>query len=64
MATKKKSASVTVRLVRSSIGCTPKQRATLEAMGLRKIRQERTYSENASVTGMIEKVKHLVEVVE
>ncbi len=63
MATKKNSASVTVRLVKSKIGCTPKQRATLEAMGLRKIRQQKTYAESSSLAGMIEKVKHLVEVV-
>lgn len=53
---------VTVKLVRSSIACTPKQRRTLKALGLKKIRQERTYTDNPSVRGMIETVKHLVEV--
>ncbi|XPV75303.1 MAG: 50S ribosomal protein L30 [Desulfovibrio sp.] len=51
-----------VKLVRSNIGCNPKQRKTLVALGLRKIRQEKTFEENDAILGMIEKVKHLVEV--
>ena len=53
---------ITVKLVRSRYGCTPKQRATLEAMGLWKIRQEKTFKKSPSVEGMIERVKHMVEV--
>ncbi|SKA74770.1 large subunit ribosomal protein L30 [Paucidesulfovibrio gracilis DSM 16080] len=56
-------AQVTVRLVKSKIGCSPKQRATLEALGLRKIRQENSFEDSPVVQGMINKVKHLVEVV-
>ncbi|MBN2139584.1 MAG: 50S ribosomal protein L30 [Desulfovibrionaceae bacterium] len=51
-----------IRLVKSMIGCTPKQRDTLKALGLRRIRQEKSFEERPSVQGMIEKVKHLVEV--
>ena len=49
-------------MVRSKIGCKPNQRKTLEALGLRKIRQEKTFEESPTVLGMINKVKHLVEV--
>ena len=51
-----------VKLVRSRIGCSPKQCQTLDALGLKRIRQENTFEEVPSVTGMIEKVKHLIEV--
>jgi large subunit ribosomal protein L30 len=53
---------LTVKLVRSRFGWSPKQRATLVALGLRRIRQERTYPDNEAVRGMIAKVRHLVEV--
>lgn len=54
---------IKVKLVRSPIGCSPNQRRTLEAMGLRKIRMEKEFKDSPAVRGMIEKVKHLVEVV-
>jgi len=52
----------TVKLLRSRIGCSPAQRHTLDALGLKRIRQENTFEEIPSVAGMIEKVKHLIEV--
>ena len=57
-------ATITVTLARSRYGNTPKQRATLASLGLKKIRQERTFEKTPAVCGMIEKVKHLVEVTE
>lgn len=53
---------IKIKLVKSSIGCKPKQKSTLEALGLRKIRQEKSYEDTPAIRGMIEKVKHLVEV--
>lgn len=53
---------VTITLLRSRIGCSPAQRQTLDALGLKRIRQEKTHAEAPAVAGMIEKVKHLVEV--
>ena len=53
-----------VKLVRSMIGCNPKQRATVKALGLRKIRQEKNFEDTPIVRGMIKKVEHLVEVTE
>ena len=57
-------ATITVTLAKSRFGNTPKQRATLAALGLKKIRQERSFEKTDTVVGMIEKVKHLVEVTE
>ncbi|MHC1711801.1 MAG: 50S ribosomal protein L30 [Solidesulfovibrio sp.] len=57
-------ATITVKLAKRRYGNTPKQRATLAALGLKKIRQERSFEKSATVVGMIEKVKHLVEVTE
>jgi large subunit ribosomal protein L30 len=57
-------ATITVKLAKSRFGANPKQRGTLAALGLKKIRQERSFEKTATVVGMIEKVKHLVEVTE
>lgn len=53
---------VSIKLVRSYIGCKPKQKKTLQALGLRKPHQVVTAEDSASLRGMIERVKHLVEV--
>ena len=50
--------------VRSSIGFAADQGKTLKALGLGKIRRTVEKPDNASVRGMIFKVKHLVEVEE
>jgi len=55
---------IKVKLIRSKIGCKPKQRQVLAAMGLRKIRMVKEFQDNAAIRGMIEKVQHMVEVVE
>lgn len=55
---------IKIRLVRSTISCTPQQRKTVKALGLRKIRQEKELPKNDAVLGMIDKVNHLVEVIE
>lgn len=53
---------ITLKLVRSWIGCNPHQRKVLGALGLRKIRAEKTFKDSAALRGMIAKVQHLVEV--
>lgn len=57
-------ATITVKLTRSRFGNTPKQRGTLAALGLKKIHQERSFEKTDTLVGMIDKVKHLVEVTE
>lgn len=54
---------IKVKLIHGYIGCSPVQRKTLAALGLRKIHMEKTFPDNPAVRGMIERVKHLVEVV-
>ena len=55
-------AKVTVKLVKSPIGYTRRQRATLRGLGLRRIQHSVQVEDTPAVRGMIEKVKHLVEV--
>ncbi|SNS39532.1 large subunit ribosomal protein L30 [Anaerovirgula multivorans] len=57
-------ANLNIKLAKSVIGSLPKQRKTVEALGLTKVGQTVEKPDNAQVRGMIEKVKHLVEVVE
>ncbi len=59
---KKKQASLQVTLVRSPIGYSKKQKATLKAMGLKKVNQTVTLTDNDAVRGMVNKVAHLVTV--
>jgi len=51
-----------IKQIKSSIGTLPKQKATLRALGLRRISAERVHDDNAVVRGMIDKVSHLVTV--
>jgi len=48
--------------IRSKIGYKPKARATLEALGLRKIRQTVELPDIPSVRGMIQKIDYLLKV--
>lgn len=56
------SKKIVVKKIKSSIGTKPKQRATLVALGLRKLNSERIHDDNPVIRGMINKVKHLVNV--
>ena len=53
-----------VTLVKSPIGAVPKHRATVEALGLKKIRSVVEHNDNPQIRGMINKVSHLVTVEE
>ena len=53
-----------IKLVRSPIGYTVRQKRTVEALGLRKIRQVKELPQNDAVLGMVKKVEHLVEVMQ
>jgi large subunit ribosomal protein L30 len=58
------SGSVKITLVRSTIGQKPKIRATVESLGLRKIRQSVERPDSASLRGMINSARHLLDVEE
>ena len=53
-----------VTLVKSTIGAIPKQRATVEALGLKKIGKTVELPNNDAVKGMVWHVRHLVKVAE
>ena len=54
--------SFRVKLVRSTNGCTQKQKDAVRCLGLRKIRGEVVVQDNPAMRGQILKVQHLVEV--
>lgn len=56
--------TVTVEQIASPIGRRGDQRATLVGLGLNKLRRQRTLEDTPAVRGMINKVAHLVKVVE
>ena len=53
-----------ITLVRSTIGQVPKNRATIEAMGLKKLNQTVELPDNEATRGQIQKVRHMVKVEE
>lgn len=53
---------VRVTQVRSPIGRKADQRATLVGLGLNKLNRSRELEDTPSVRGMIDKVRHLIEV--
>ena len=55
-------AKIKVTLVKSTIGSKQDQIATVKALGLKKIRDEKIHEDNAQIKGMIYKVCHLVSV--
>jgi large subunit ribosomal protein L30 len=57
-------AKLKVTQTKSTIGCLKDQIATMEALGLKKIRAEKIHEDNAVIRGMIHKVRHLVSVEE
>ncbi len=53
-----------ITLVRSVIGSKQKARATVEALGLRKVNTSVTHKETPQILGMINRVSHLLSVEE
>ena len=60
----KKEKTVTVEQIRSAARRPEKQTATLIGLGLNKLHRTRTLQDTPQVRGMIEKVKHLVRIVD
>lgn len=56
--------TVKVTLRRSLIGEKPKTRATVESLGLKRIRHTVEHPDSPSLRGMLHKVRHLVDVEE
>ena len=55
-------ATIKIKQIRSKIGCPKNQKATLAALGLKKINSVVEHEDTPSILGMVEVVKHLVSV--
>ncbi len=53
---------VKVTLIKSTIGEVASVKATVAALGLKKIRSERTFEDTPALQGQLKKVAHLVKV--
>ena len=56
-------AKIAITWKRSAIGFPRDQRRTISGLGLRKLHQTVEHEDTASILGMVNKVRHLVEVV-
>ena len=56
--------TIKIKQVRSRIKCPAVQKRTLDALGLRKMNQIVEHTATPQILGIVEKVKHLVVVVE
>jgi large subunit ribosomal protein L30 len=64
MAKKKSPKTLRITLVKSSIGYSKRQKATVRALGLRKMHQTVEQVDSPTLRGMLAKVQHLVRVEE
>ena len=55
-------ATIKIKLVKSRIKCPATQKRPLDALGLRKMNQVVVKESNPAILGMVNKVRHLVEV--
>ena len=55
-------AKVKITQTKSKIGSTQRQKKTLEALGLKKMNHTRELEETPQISGMINKVRHLLKV--
>ncbi len=60
MSTKK--TKLRVELIRSPIACKPSHRATVRALGLRRLHQSKEHTLSPAVAGMVQKVSYLLKV--
>jgi len=58
------SSRLRIRQVRSAIGRDEKQKRTVRALGIRRMHQVVVHDDSPIIRGMIERVRHLVEVEE
>lgn len=64
MAAKKDTKTLRITLVKSPIGAVPKHKATVEAMGLRKLNKTIELPDNEATRGQIQQIRHLIKVEE
>lgn len=57
-------AKIKITQVKSSIGSTKRQKATLEALGLKKLNNPVVHEATPQIVGMVNKMRHLIRVEE
>ena len=57
-------AKIKITQVKSSIGSTKRQKATLEALGLKKLNNPVVHEATPQIIGMVNKMRHLITVEE
>ena len=57
-------AKIKIKQVRSAINRPARQKATIKALGLRKMNHVVEHEATPQILGMVKKVQHLIEVVE
>lgn len=57
------SKQITIKLTRSTIACTDKQKATIRGLGLRKLNHTKTLENTPAVRGMIKSMIQWLEIV-
>ncbi|TDI45740.1 MAG: 50S ribosomal protein L30 [Acidobacteria bacterium] len=62
MSAKAKRGTLLVRQIKSGIGFSGRQKATLRALGLGKVGRSRELPDNPAVRGMLAKIPHLLSV--
>ncbi len=55
-------AQIKIKQIKSRINCPAVQKRTLDALGIKKMNHVVVHEDNPSVMGMVNKVRHLVEV--
>lgn len=61
---KEKVKEVKITHIKSSIGFPKDQKATIEALGIKKLQRSKIHKATPQILGMIKKVRHLVKVEE
>jgi large subunit ribosomal protein L30 len=56
--------TIKITLKKSTIGCVPKHKLIVEALGLRKVNHTVEQPDNAAIRGMIKQVSYLLKVEE
>ena len=59
----KSSNNLKVKLIKSAIGRSPKQRKVLKGLNLNRLNKMVNLKDTREIRGMIEKVSHLVEII-
>jgi len=57
-------AKIKITQIKSGIGSTKRQKATIEALGIKKMHYSVEHEATPEIIGMVNKVKHLVKVEE